>query len=208
MKISEGIKETIKNCIPWRLRYFIKLEEARGKIHFSSRIKTVHDIKDYNQQLYNCMEILGITDFKDQCIAELGPGQHLSHAFLEYQLGATQEWLLDIDNLAHEENTVDAQELQLDNQYKQLTKLPLIGEKETWESYLKKINASYFTDGLYSYQNIPDDSVDVCIAFTVFQHIRKKIVHQTIEEIYRFLKPSGIVYFSIDFRDFMGELVR
>lgn len=187
----EKIKRALKSCLPWRVRYFIKLQEAEGKIHLSEKIKQYRGIEEYNQQLYQTLDELKIESFEDKVVCELGPGQHLSHAFLEYQMGAKKEWLLEIADFAHVNETAKVEDLHLDNNLKKINQLPAIEQNESWLSYLAKVNATYITTGINGYKNIPDGSVDYCFSYAVLEHIRRNIVEQTIEEMYRFTRNGG-----------------
>lgn len=201
---KESVKRFIKSSLPWRLRYFIKLQEAKGNIHIPEGIKQFRPIEQYNNELYETMEDLGLSSFKGKTICELGPGQHLSHAFLEYQMGAEKEWLLDIADLAHIDSPVSPGNIQLKNEYEVCKRLPVLNGGEIWESYLSKINAVYSISGLDGYKDVPDNSVDYCFSYAVFEHIRKSIFLETIQQMSRFMRVGGICYHTVDFTDHMG----
>lgn len=194
----------LKNCIPWRMRYFLKLQEAKGNLRFSNSIKQYSDIERYNSALYDAMEELGNSNFNNSIVCEMGPGQHLSHAFLEYQLGSNKEILLEIADFANVDNCVNLADLKLDGAYKCIRSLPKLNENDSWRVCLKKINAEYGIDGLESYKNVADNSVDYCFSFLVFEHIRKRIFLTTIHEMFRFMKVGGRCYHTIDFMDHLG----
>lgn len=201
---KESLKRFVKNCIPWRLRYQIKLQEAKGNIRIPEGIKQHRGIGEYNRAFYKAIKELEITDFNGKVICELGPGQHLSHPFLEYQLGGDREILLEIADFAHVDFPVKLCDILLESNFQKLRELPVLENNESWKSYLDKINALYSIDGLKGYKAVPDNSVDYCFSFTVLEHIRKKIFVDTIKEMYRFMRFGGVAYHSIDFTDHMG----
>lgn len=201
---SEPIKRFVKNLIPWRLRYYIKLQEAKGIICLPSGIKQFRPIEQYNDQFYQTLNDLHITDFEGKTICELGPGQHLSHAFLEYQMGAKKEWLLEIADFAHIDNLAVLDNVLLDSSQCLKRELPQLQSGEAWKSYLEKINAVYSINGLEGYKAIPDNSVDYCFSYAVIEHIRKDIFMDTIEQMYRFMREGGVCYHTVDFTDHMG----
>ena len=201
---KESLKRTAKNCIPWRLRYLIKLQEAKGNIRISEGIKQYRGIDEYNRAFYEAIKKLKVTDFNGKTICELGPGQHLSHPFLEYQLGAVKEILLEIADFAHVDSSVEPSGLLLESRYQRLRELPALENNESWKSYLNKINAIYSIEGLKGYRAVPDNSVDYCFSFAVLEHIRKKIFVDTIKEMHRFMRFGGVAYHSVDFTDHMG----
>ncbi len=202
--MKEQIKRILKNCLPWRLRYYIKLQEAKGNIHIAEGAKQFRGVKEYNNQLYMAMSELAIRDFKGKTVCELGPGQHLSHALLEYQLGAKSETLLEIADFAHVERTAVLDKMWLDESYTQVRHLPDNASNDSWKEYLKKINAQYSIDGLNGYKKIPDCSVDYCFSFYVFEHIRKIEFEETMREMFRFMAHGGICYHTVDFKDHLG----
>ncbi|RRK34675.1 class I SAM-dependent methyltransferase [Schaedlerella arabinosiphila] len=204
MKIHEAFKRSIKSRIPWRLRYFMKLQEAKGNLKLTEGIKQFREMEEYNSELYEALENLKITEFKEKTICELGPGQHLSHAFLEYQMGAEKEILLEIADFAQVDSPAVLTDLKLEREYMAQRLLPQISTDETWKSYLKKINAVYSIDGMKGYKKVPDNSVDYCFSFAVLEHIRKNIFSETIQEIYRFMREGGTSYHTVDFTDHMG----
>lgn len=202
---QEQLKRMIKNIVPWRLRYFIKVQEAKGSLKLPQKLKQHRSVVDYNNGLYQVLKELGITDMRDKTVCEMGPGEFLTHAFLEYQLGSKKEILLEIADFANVNSPVDTSHLILDKDYKITKNLPPLSQAETWKSYLKKINATYSINGLDGYKHIPDDSVDYIFSFAVLEHIRKNIFFKTLEETYRFMNRGGVFYHMVDFTDHFGD---
>ena len=62
-------------------------------------------------------------------------------------------------------------------------------------------NTVYLTEGLRSFYDIPDASVDFLFSNAVLEHIRLKEFLPLVMEIKRVLKPDGIGSHQIDFRD-------
>lgn len=204
MKNPETIKRLIKQAIPWKLRYFIKLQEAKGYIRLPGSIKQFRSVEEYNDAFYRALRLLKIENFQGKAVCELGPGQHLLHPFLEYQMGAREEVLLEIDDFANVDSHVIPEGLELKNGYKAIRSLPAQGAGESWRSYLMKINAQYKTNGLQGYKELADNSIDYVFSFAVFEHIRKKEFIDTLNEIYRFLRDGGVAYQMVDYRDHLG----
>ena len=202
------IKAGIKNILPWRIRYAIKLAEAKG-YKIPGFLKFHNNLKNYTDAYYKVLRELGVGDLTGKTVCELGVGDFLVNAFLEYQMGAEAEYMLEIMDFVGVDSEVD-----INGYYKlrspdkggfvRKRKLPRIGDGETWKSYLPKINAHYLTNGLQGYKEIPSDSVDYVFSNAVFEHIRKREFVSTIEEVYRFMKTDGIMYNAVDFRDHIG----
>ena len=62
-------------------------------------------------------------------------------------------------------------------------------------------NTVYLTEGLRSFRQIPDASVDFLFSNAVLEHIRLKEFLPLVMEMKRVLKPNGIGSHQIDFRD-------
>ncbi len=201
---KEGIKRFLKSMIPWRMRYYIKLQEAKGKLHISGAIKQFRTVEKYNEELYETLRELEISNFVGKRICELGPGQHLTHAFLEYQMGADEEWLLEIDDFAKVESEAVLDSVKLDDRFKIERQLPELSQGESWKTYLKKINAIYSINGFDGYKTVPDNSIDFCFSYAVLEHIRKNIFISTMSEVYRFMSVGGKCYHTVDYKDHLG----
>ena len=200
----ERIKRCMKHCLPWKLRYFIKLQEAKGNIRLPDGLKQKRSWREYNDAFYKALEVLKIRDFRGKSVCEMGPGQYLLHPFLEYQLGADREVLLEIDDFADEYAQIDMAGLSLEHEYEAVRMLPEQMDGASWHSCLKRINAAYKTNGLTGYREIPDGSMDYVFSFSVLEHIRKREFAETLREVYRFLSPGGVSYHAVDFTDHFG----
>ncbi len=65
-------------------------------------------------------------------------------------------------------------------------------------------NTEYLSNGLASLRTVPTASVDFLFSNAVLEHIRLKELPDTIAEMKRVLKPSGVASHQIDFRDHLG----
>lgn len=201
---GEYIKRFIKNCIPWRLRYYIKLQEAKGGIQLGDTVKQQRTIEENNAAFYKALRVFDINDFKGKTVCEMGPGQYLSNAFLEYQLGAEKEILLEIADFVGVDRAVDQNIMRLDPKYEAVRALPMRDTNETWGTYLQKINATYSINGFEGYGEVSDNSVDYVFSISVLEHIRKRIFSDTMKELYRFMKHGAMAYHTVDYKDHFG----
>jgi SAM-dependent methyltransferase len=62
-------------------------------------------------------------------------------------------------------------------------------------------NTVYLTEGLNSFREVPDASVDFLFSNAVLEHIRLKEFLPLVMEMKRVLKPEGVASHQIDFRD-------
>lgn len=202
---TEYIVRKVKDLIPWKARYWLKFQEAKYPGMIPAVIKQKSDPKVYNLDFYKAMSGLGITDFAGKVFCEMGCGQFLSHVFLAYQLGASSSYLLEIDDFAGQDKIMRLDRtFKLQDGLKKIKKLPRPDNGSTWRDYLGKLNATYYTNGMDGYKAIADESVDYVMSFTVFEHIRKNVFKETLEELYRFLKWGGSSYHVVDLKDHLG----
>ena len=86
-------------------------------------------------------------------------------------------WLLDIDDIAGRSRVITQSDIsafvtamgQIDKE------IPKVEENESWEHFLGRINGVYLTEGLKSYYDVPDESVDYIFSQDVLEHIRLDI---------------------------------
>lgn len=200
-----SIKKLCKNILPFSLRHRAQIflvSHPRYRRYLMQRNK----VSDCTSPFYEMLNYLGIDTLEGMTVCELGPGEFVCNAFLEYQLGADREILIDIDDIAGvytENKAYTIKDISLSNGFLRRKELPLFSHEVVLHG-LEKINATYYTNGIESYKKIDDNSVDLLFSHTVLQHIRKKEFHQTIAEISRIIKPGGITYHQVDLRDMMG----
>lgn len=200
----EKVKMAVKYLLPWQLRYFIKLQEAKGNIYLPKGIKQKSDIKGYNDAFYEFLASLRKYDLSGNIFCEMGPGHFLTHAALAYQLGCEKAILLEIGDFAGIDTKVDFKDIQLKPGIAAIKKLPQVSGTEIWRQFLGMIDAEYYTDGIYGYERIVDDEVDYVYSGMVLEHVRKNIFKQTLSQMYRFMKPGAVCFHLVDLRDHFG----
>lgn len=207
MTSKEKIKETIKSLIPWQCRYYVKLLEAKyPSIHIPMKSET--DIEHYNRMFYGFMEEFGDNHvYEGKVVCEMGCGQYLTHSAMLYQLGCVKSYMLEIADFADADHTKPITKyMLLKDGVELIRKLPSPIEGETWIRYLPKLNCEYYTDGLEGYKRIPENSIDYVYSDAVFEHIRKDIFRETMQEMHRFMKPGALACHGVELRDHMGGL--
>lgn len=203
MNTKELVKRFIKNIIPWRARYLMKLFEAETGVSLPMKYKA--DNEEYYQHFFDLMGDLGASDLRGKRVCELGPGQKLTHAPLVWQLGGEGCYFLDIADLASADSEVVLDKYtSLPQGMEPVKGLPEVSEGERWSEYLEKLGSVYYTKGFEDYPKIPDGSVDYLISDAVFEHIRKNIFRDTIRETYRFMAPGGRACHIVDLKDHFG----
>jgi len=135
-------------------------------------------------------------------ICELGPGDSLATAMIAPCFGAIKIYLVDVDNFATK-NILFYNKLADFLISKKLDGFIFTSDFSLNE-LLKKNNACYLTNGLYSLQDIPDKSVDFVFSHAVLEHIRLENFFKIIKETFRILKVRGIASHKIDLKDHLG----
>ncbi len=147
---------------------------------------------EHSDSFYNMLQVIGIDNMMGKTVCEMGLGQFLTNAFLEYQMGAEREILLEIADFA-KVNTPIGREGILRDGYPEARNLPEMDADETGVSYLSKINAVYSTSGLAGYKDVADDEVDCVFSVAVLEHIRRKEFKETLQEVYRFMRAGALI---------------
>ena len=60
-------------------------------------------------------------------------------------------------------------------------------------------NAEYLTSGLESIRTLNDNSIDYIFSHSVMEHVSKSKLKDLIYEMYRVLKPDGVISNNINY---------
>jgi len=80
----------------------------------------------------------------------------------------------------------------------------LITDTKTFNDFISLNNIHYLTSGLDSLKKIKDNNVDFLFSHAVFEHISIENFFRTQKEIFRIIKPDGMISHRIDLRDHIG----
>ena len=140
---------------------------------------------------------------KDFTVLELGPGDSLSSALIAHTLGISKSYLIDNGSYAERNPACYLQLVQfLDKQGFDVSDLV---QCTSLDDYLRVSNSKYLTSGLASLRTIPDSSIDFIWSNAVLEHIKKTDFLETLTELRRIIKPSGLSSHVMDLRDHMNE---
>ena len=76
---------------------------------------------------------------------------------------------------------------------------------ENFDDLLDFYNAKYLISGLESLRAIEDNSIDYIYSHSVLEHVRKCELNELIKEMYRVLKPNGVISHNINYKDHLDE---
>jgi SAM-dependent methyltransferase len=197
------------NKIPWWGKILTKLLLSRLPFGYSvwQRLGLFRhgdmDSSDYAIQVFNShLNKSGFVGMlKGKTVLELGPGDSIATAIIAAAHGA-QAILLDTGAFARLE-VVPYFALLRDLRERGLT-VPNLEGCTNLEMILERCNARYLIKGLESFEDIPDNSVDLIFSQAVLEHVRKKDFFSTQIECRRVLKPNGICSHQVDLRDHLG----
>ena len=193
----------IRKIMPWRFRLWVHLFFVKHPKFYRETVQQKKRSIEYNTDVFQRhMNKMEAVDIEGKVLCELGPGDSMLHALQAYSSGCDKMWLLDIDDLAGRKRRITEQEIEtfktkIDYACKDI---PSVEKSETWEHYLGRINGVYLTNGLASYYEIPDESVDYIFSHAVLEHVRLNIFEKTIQETYRMCKKGAVCSHSFDLR--------
>lgn len=146
---------------------------------------------EHSDSFYSILDVVGIDNIVGKTVCEMGSGQFLANAFLEYQMGVKREILLEIADFAKINALADQASLLLRDGYPKARNLPEVGAGETRGFCLSKINAVYRISGLAGYKEVANGEVDCVFSMAVLEHVRRREFVETLREVYRFMRVGG-----------------
>ncbi|MBD2577193.1 methyltransferase domain-containing protein [Oscillatoria sp. FACHB-1406] len=140
---------------------------------------------------------------KDFTTLELGPGDSLFAAAINYSLGGKKSYLVDTGYYASR----SVEFYRNFNIFLESEKLPTkdLSACSNLEDILKSYEAFYLTRGLDSLRKIPSNSVDFIFSQAVLEHIKKREFTDVIKELRRIVKDTGYCSHTVDLKDHLGD---
>ena len=175
----------------WKL-YGIFQHGSMDRADYALKIFRLHMLRAYQEGMLNGATVL-----------ELGPGDSIGSAIIAAAHGAQQVWLIDVGNFATKDIVI----------YKALAHklaqqglpVPDLSGENTFGDILRACNAHYLTDGLQSLRELSDDTVDFTWSHSVLEHVRKHELADTLQELYRVMKPGARASHNIDYQDHLDH---
>ena len=211
MRLRPDWQRSLRNCIPWWTKVVGKLLLVAIPVSHATLRKlglTRHGDMETPEWAY---EIFG--QHLDQSktgpipqgftVLELGPGDSVFTALLAHAAGAHRTYIVDVAPMA----TTDV------GLYRRMAAFlkakglvsPDLSDATTLEDVLAACNAQYLTAGLDSLRELPTASVDFIFSCSVLQHVHLAELPQTLAQLRRVIRQSGVSVHSIDLRDMMGQ---
>jgi hypothetical protein len=199
---------SIKQFVPWWGKILAKLVLSRLPINYHFWKKLALFEHGYMERPSYAYEVFKqhfdrVEGLKEGFVSlELGPGDSLVSAMLSQAFGCSASYLVDVGAFAN-------RDLQL---YRNMSRFLADKELPTLEAdsfnsieeMLVACRADYKTSGLLSLREIPDQSVDFIWSSAVLEHIRRAEFFDTMRELRRIIRNSGVCSHQIDLRDHLG----
>lgn len=136
-------------------------------------------------------------------VCELGPGDSLATSMIAPCFGATESYLIDVDDFSSSAtypyaklaDFLSAKKLNSFNYSPSYSQKELLSENHSY----------YLTNGLNSLRGIPGNKIDLIFSQAVLEHIRLNSFYEVIKETYRILKPGGVASHKIDLKDHLSS---
>lgn len=198
----------VKQFLPWWSKIAAKLLLSRLPIKYQFWKKLALFEHGYMERPSYAYEVFKqhfdrVEGLKEEFVSlELGPGDSLVSAMISRAFGCSASYLVDVGAFAN-------RDLQL---YRNMSGfladkgLPTL-EPDSFnsiEEMLVACSADYKTFGLLSLREIPDESVDFIWSSAVLEHIRRAEFFDTMRELRRIIRSSGVCSHQIDLRDHLG----
>lgn len=200
----------MKVKIPWQVKIIVKIILSRlpfNYVFWQSLGLFRHgqmDNTEYALNIFNShIEKSGLTnDLKGKTILELGPGDSIATAIIAAAYGA-KAILIDAGYYLSKDVSqyIELQKILIEQGR---TLPPELSSSKNVKDILNYCNAQYFTNGLESFREINDNSVDLVFSQAVLEHISRDDFLSTMLECKRILKQNAISSHQIDLRDHLG----
>lgn len=135
-------------------------------------------------------------------VLELGPGDSLFTAVIARAFGASRCWLVDVGAFARSD--IRPYRALIAQLHAQGLPVAALQACATVPELLSACNASYLTEGVPSFGQIPAASVDLVFSHAVLEHVRKKDFPELVEQTRRVLSAGGIASHRVDLKDHLG----
>jgi SAM-dependent methyltransferase len=136
-------------------------------------------------------------------VLEIGPGDSLASAVSACAYGAAETLLVDAGAFASRD--VALYRAMADLLAEKGCAAPALGDALTMEDVLARCSARYLTQGVKSFAELPDGSVDFIWSHSVLEHIPLNELPLLMREMRRVLKPDGCMSHNIDYQDHLSH---
>ena len=197
MWLTKIIIKIIISRLPVKYSYWKKINifkhGAMEDFNYSRNIFEGHfnDMNKYNK-------------IRNPIIMEIGPGDSLFSMIYSRKYTTNAFYFIDVHNFANKNTELY---LKLIKQLKSEGFLVDFNIKAdfSFQELIEFCRTSYLTNGLKDLKKIKSNSVNYIFSHSVLEHIRLFELEEMIYEMYRILKPGGILSHNINYKDHLDE---
>tara|TARA_B100000886_G_scaffold313086_1_gene249478 strand:+ start:7653 stop:8504 length:852 start_codon:yes stop_codon:yes gene_type:complete len=196
----------------WLLKIIIKIIISRLPIpyRFWKKVNIFKHGKmenfEYSRRIFegHFHDMRKINEIENPIIMEIGPGDSLFSMVYSRKYTKKEFYFLDVKEYATKNHEIYYK------LHKELEKEKFFNKKlgrsfEKFSDVLYFYNANYLTNGLKSIGKIKDNSIDYIFSHSVMEHVRKKDLIKLVKEMFRILKPNGVISHNINYKDHLDE---
>ena len=196
----------------WRLKIIVKIILSRLNIPYSLW-KKFNIFKhgqmesfEYSRKIFegHFSDMNKVNKIDNPVIMEIGPGDSLFSMVYSRRYTEGKFYFLDVNDFASKDLNLYfklKENLDKENYFPKKIKSQI----ESFDDLLKSYNAKYLISGIESLKKIEDKSIDYIFSHSVMEHIRKFELNDLIKEMYRILKPNGVISHNINYKDHLDE---
>ena len=137
-------------------------------------------------------------------ILEIGPGDSLFSMIFSRKYSKNKFYFIDVKDFASKDIGI---------YYDLIRKLLKEGYLKnfdiknnfSFDELLTFSNAKYMTSGLIDLKKVKNKSIDYIFSHSVLEHVRLNELEELISEMYRVIKPRGIISHNINYKDHLSE---
>ena len=196
----------------WFLKIFLKIILSRLRIPYVlwKKIKIFRhgQMQDfsYSRKIFegHILDMKRIKDINNPVIMEIGPGDSLFSMIYSRRYSSERIYFIDVDDFATKDLKLYFQ-LQKNLEKEKYLESKICNNFKNFEELLNFYNGLYLKSGLNSLRKIDDNSIDYIFSHSVMEHIRKYELEKFIKEMFRVLKPNGVISHNINYKDHLAE---
>ena len=196
----------------WALKIILKIIFSRLNIPYSFW-KKFNIFKhgqmesfEYSRKIFegHFREMSKVNKIDNPVIMEIGPGDSLFSMIYSRKYSEEKFYFLDVNDFASKDLNLYfklQKNLEKENYFPKKIKRKI----ESFDDLLKNYNANYLVSGIESLKKIEDESIDYIFSHSVMEHVRKFELNNLVNEMYRVLKPGGVMSHNINYKDHLDE---
>ena len=161
---------------------------------------------DYSKSIFegHYKDLNKFNPITNPSILEIGPGDSLFSMIFSRKYSTNKFYLLDIGDFANKDVRL-YRDLIRNLKSQDYLKNFNIKNEPSFDELLSYSNAKYMTSGLIDFRKLRNQSIDYIFSHSVLEHVRIYELEELISQMYRVIKPGGIISHNINYKDHLSE---